>query len=59
MFLDACETALKVLRQIKIEKGNLLILGTGGKGRNCLSRLGIYLSGYKMYECGAGTENTT
>jgi dynein heavy chain len=52
MFLDACETASKISRCLTLEMGHCLILGTGGKGRNCLARLGCFLSGHKMFEAG-------
>ena len=58
MFLDACETASRICRCLCLEQGNCLILGSGGKGRNSLARIGCYLSGHKMFDAGVNIEYT-
>ena len=50
MFIEACLTASHIARNLTIENGHCLILGSGGKGRNNLARLGIYLANLKMFD---------
>jgi dynein heavy chain len=50
MFLDACEHITRVARIIRQPQGNALVLGVGGSGRQSLSRIATYLTGYKLFQ---------
>jgi dynein heavy chain len=50
MFLDAAEHVTRIARIIRQPQGNSLILGVGGSGRQSLSRMATYLTGYKLFQ---------
>ena len=50
--MDVCEITAKILLCITLKNGHCLILGSDGKGRNCLARLGCFLTGHKMFDAG-------
>lgn len=50
MFLDAAEHITRIARIIRQPQGNSLILGVGGSGRQSLSRMATYLTGYKLFQ---------
>jgi dynein heavy chain, axonemal len=50
MFLDAAEHITRIARIIRQPQGNALILGVGGSGRQSLSRIATYLTGYKLFQ---------
>ena len=56
MFLDTCIISTTIARILKLDMGHVLLLGTTGKGRNSLARLGGYLTGFKMFEAGLNQE---
>lgn len=50
MFLDACQHIARIARIIRQPQGHSLILGVGGSGRQSLSRMATYLTGYKLFQ---------
>lgn len=52
MFKDVVISIAKIARSIQIEQGHCLVIGTGGKGRSSLSRLGCYCANLKIFEAG-------
>lgn len=50
MFLDAAEHITRIARIIRQPQGNTLVLGVGGSGRQSLSRIATYLTGYKLFQ---------
>ena len=49
MFLDACDHVNRICRILRQPKGNALLLGVGGSGRQSLSTLATYISSYKIF----------
>jgi len=49
MFLDACDHVNRICRILRQPKGNALLLGVGGSGRQSLATLATYMSSYKMF----------
>ena len=49
MFLDACDHITRICRVLRQPKGNALLLGVGGSGRQSLATLATYMSSYKMF----------
>ena len=50
MFLDACGHVSRICRILRQPKGNALLLGVGGSGRQSLARLATYINGYDCYQ---------
>jgi len=49
MFNDALEHVSRIARVIRQPQGNALLLGVGGSGRQSMTRLATYISGYRLF----------
>eukprot|EP00931_Biecheleriopsis_adriatica_P088379 TRINITY_DN62713_c0_g1_i1.p1 TRINITY_DN62713_c0_g1~~TRINITY_DN62713_c0_g1_i1.p1 ORF type:complete len:1031 (+),score=254.49 TRINITY_DN62713_c0_g1_i1:369-3095(+) len=49
MFKEAIEICLKVFRILKQPRGNALLIGVGGSGRHCQTRLASFIAFYKCF----------
>jgi dynein heavy chain len=50
LFLDACEHIARIARVIRQPLGNALLLGIGGSGRQSLSKIATFISGYRIFQ---------
>ena len=41
---------MRIIRILKFERGNCLLIGMGGSGRKSLTRLASYIRKYKCFE---------
>ncbi|XP_076248728.1 dynein heavy chain at 16F [Calliopsis andreniformis] len=49
-FMDAIEHVCRLARILRSERGNGLLVGVGGMGKQSLTRLASHLNGYKCYQ---------
>ncbi|CAM9519888.1 unnamed protein product [Discosporangium mesarthrocarpum] len=49
LFKDAVKHMARIHRVLGLKRGNLMLVGVGGSGRQSLTRLAAYISGYELF----------
>lgn len=49
-FKEAIEHILRISRIVFQERGNAMLVGVGGSGKQSLSKIAVFISGSKMYQ---------
>ncbi|ODM98966.1 Dynein heavy chain 6, axonemal [Orchesella cincta] len=49
-FSEYAEQVARVTRILRLDRGNALLLGVGGTGKQSMTRLAAYMSGYKCFQ---------
>ncbi|XP_075229380.1 dynein heavy chain at 16F [Lycorma delicatula] len=50
LFMDAVEHAIRISRILRAERGNGLLVGVGGMGKQNITRLSSHVNGYKCFQ---------
>ena len=50
LFRDAVEHVARIVRVIRLQRGNMMLIGVGGSGRQSLTRLASYVLEYKTFQ---------
>lgn len=50
LFNDALEHLTRVHRALRMDRGNVLVVGTGGSGKKSVIRLASFAAGYQLFQ---------